>query len=49
MEFYAEHKTGEAEESWPTNVKELPDIEEYRDWTLSNVMKLTPVYGRRAI
>lgn len=50
IRFYTEHETGEAEESWPANVEELPDVEkEYRDWKLSNVMKMTAMYGWRAL
>jgi hypothetical protein len=46
IKFYTEHKTVEAEESWPANVEELPEVEkEYRDWKVSNVMKMTTVYG----
>jgi hypothetical protein len=50
IKFYAEHKTGEAEESWPTDVEELPNVQEkYRDWKVSNVMRMTAVYGWRAV
>jgi hypothetical protein len=50
IKFYAEHRTGEAERGWPADVEELPDVkEEYRDWKLSNVRKMTPVYGWRAV
>jgi hypothetical protein len=49
IKFYTEHKIGEAEENWPANVEELPDVQkEHRDWKLSNVMKMTAVYGWRA-
>jgi hypothetical protein len=48
IKFYTKHKTGEAKESWPTDVEGLPDVEkEYRDWKLSNVVKMTAVYGWR--
>jgi len=50
IKFYAEQKAGEAEGSWPADVEELPDAqEEYRDWKLSNIMRMTAVYGRRAV
>jgi hypothetical protein len=50
IKFYAEHKTGEVEEGWPADVEELPDVqEEYRDWKLSNVIKMKAVYGWRAV
>lgn len=50
IKFYAKHRIAEAEGSWPADVEELPDVqEEYRDWKLSNVMKMTPVYGWRAV
>jgi hypothetical protein len=50
MKFYAERKTGEAEGSWPIDVEELPDVqEEYRDWKLSNVLRLKAGYGRRTV
>jgi len=50
IKFYAEHKTGETEESWPADVEELPDVqEEYKDWKLSNVVRMTAVYGWRAV
>jgi hypothetical protein len=50
IKFYVEHRTAEAEGSWPADVEELPDVqEEYRDWKLSNVIKMTPVYGWRAV
>jgi hypothetical protein len=50
IKFYAERKAGEAEESWPADAEELPNVQEkYRDWKLSNVMRMTAVYGRRAL
>jgi hypothetical protein len=49
IKFYAEHRAAEAEESWPADVEELPDVqEEYRDWKLSNVMRMTSVDEWRA-
>ena len=46
MKFYAER---DAEENWPhTDIEELPDVQkEYGGWKLSNVKKMTAVYGRR--
>lgn len=50
IKFYTEHKTIEAEEGWPADVEELPEVEkEYRNWKVSNVMKMTAVYGWRAL
>jgi hypothetical protein len=46
MKFYAER---DAEENWPaTDMQELPDVQkEYGGWKLSNVKKMTAVYGWR--
>ena len=46
MKFYAER---DAKENWPaTDMQELPDVQkEYGGWKLSNVKKMTAVYGRR--
>jgi hypothetical protein len=49
IKLYAEHKSGEAEGSWPADVEELPDVQEYTDWKLSNVMRLKAVYGQRGV
>lgn len=49
MQFYAEHKLGEAEEGWPIGVEELPDVKEYAGWKLSETTKMTAVYGWRAV
>jgi hypothetical protein len=50
IKFYAERKAREAEESWPADAEELPNVQEkYRDWKLSNVMRMTAVYGRRPL
>ncbi|PMD46790.1 hypothetical protein L207DRAFT_507669 [Hyaloscypha variabilis F] len=46
MKFYAGR---DAEDNWPpADIEELPNVqEEYRDWKLSNVMKVTAMYGWR--
>ena len=50
MKLYPEHITSGAEEGWPANVEELPDVhKEYSNWKLSKVVKMTPVYGRREV
>jgi hypothetical protein len=53
IKFYDEHKTSEAEGAWAADepdVEELPNVqEEYKDWKLSNILKMTPVYGWRAV
>lgn len=50
MKFYPEHITSGAEGGWPANVEELPDFHnEYSNWKLSNVVKMTTVYGWRAV
>lgn len=46
IKFYAEHKAGEAEESWPADVKGLPNVQEqYTGWGVSNDIRMTAVYG----
>jgi hypothetical protein len=53
IKFYDEHKTSEAGGSWAADepdVGELPNVqEEYKDWKLSNILKMTSVYGWRAV
>jgi hypothetical protein len=48
MKIYAGR---DAEENWPPgDNEELPDVQqEYGDWILSNVTKMTAVYGWRPV
>ena len=42
--------SSEAGECWPADVEKLPDArKEYRDWKVSNVVKMTAVYGWREV
>jgi len=49
IRFYADDKLGEAEEGWPADVEELPDVQEYTDRKPSSTVKMTALYGWRAI
>lgn len=48
MKFYAELMLGQAEEGWPVSIDELPNVQEYARWKLSQNVLMTAVYGRRA-
>lgn len=48
MKFYAELKLGQAEKGWPVNIDELPDVQEYAGWKVSQNVLMTAIYGRRA-
>jgi len=50
IKFYSDREAGEADGNWPTDVEELPDVqEEYREWKLTNAMRLKAVYGLRTV
>ena len=48
MELHTTQRTGEAEEGWPADAGELPDVHEHSNWTESSGLRVTSVYGRRA-
>lgn len=49
IKFYAERKLGEAEEGWPGEVEELPDVKEISFWKPSNAVMMKAVYGWRGM
>lgn len=48
MTFYAKGKLGQAEEGSLVSIDELPDVQEYAGWKVSQNVLMTAVYGRRA-